>query len=132
MQEAVNWYRKAADSGNALAENNLADLYLRGEGVPQDDATAFRLFQQAAAQGQTSARIKLGYMYSAGRGTAKDPVTAYSWITAAANAGDGRGRDLMKSLESQLSAGQIAQAKENAQKLNAEAEAELSARVLQP
>jgi TPR repeat protein len=71
-------------------------------------------------------------MYSAGRGTTKDAATAYSWITAAANAGDGRGRDLMKSLESQLSPGEIAQAKENAKKLNAEAETKLSARVLQP
>jgi len=132
MKEAVNWYRKAADNGNALAQNNLADLYLRGEGVQQNDAMAFELFQQAAAQGQTGARIKLGYMYSAGRGTARDLLTAYSWITAAATAGDDRGRDLMRSIESRLSAGQIAQAKENARKLNAEADAELSARALQP
>jgi uncharacterized protein len=132
MPTAVNWYRKAADSGNAMAQNNLADLYLRGEGVPQDDATAFRLFQQAASQGQSGACIKLGYMYSTGRGTAKDLVTAYSWITVAATSGDARGRDLQRSIESQLSAGQIAQANENAKKLNAEAEAELSARVLQP
>jgi len=59
-------------------------------------------------------------------------VTAYSWITAASIAGDGRGRDLMRSIESQLSASQIAQGKENAKKLNTESETELSARVLQP
>jgi TPR repeat protein len=132
LHAAAEWYRKAADHGDALAQNNLADLYLRGEGVPQDDATAFRLFQQAASQGQTGARIKLGYMYSVGRGTPKDLVTAYSWITAAATAGDARGLDLQRSLESQLSASQIAQAKENARKLNAGAEAEVSARLLQP
>jgi TPR repeat protein len=71
-------------------------------------------------------------MYSAGRGAAKDLATAYSWITAAAISGDARGRDLLRSLESQLSPSQIAQAKENARKLNAETESELSARVLQP
>jgi TPR repeat protein len=132
LPAAANWYRKAADKGNALAQNNLADLYLRGEGVPQDDAAAFHLFQEAASQGQTGARIKLGYMYSTGRGTAKDIVTAYSWITAASTSGDARGHDLLQSLESQLSASQIAQAKENAKKLNAEGDTDLSARVLQP
>jgi TPR repeat protein len=132
LQAAVTWYRKAADSGNALAQNNLADLFLRGEGIAQDDAAAFRLFQQAAAQGQTGARIKLGYMYSSGRGTPKDLLTAYSWVTAAATAGDDRGSDLLRSLESKLSSGQVAQAKENAKKLSEEAGAQLSARVLQP
>jgi TPR repeat protein len=132
LQAAVTWYGKAAESGNALAQNNLADLYLRGEGVPQDDAKAFRLFQQAAAQGQTSARIKLGYMYANGRGTTKDLATAYSWIAAASIAGDGRGTDLMRALESQLTSDQIAQARENARKLSVEAEAELTAQVLKP
>lgn len=32
------WIRSA---GNPLAENNLGDMYLRGEGVPQDNAAAF-------------------------------------------------------------------------------------------
>jgi TPR repeat protein len=132
LQAAARWYRKAADNGNAFAQNNLADLYLRGEGVAQDDATAFRLFRQAASQGQTGARIKLGYMYSAGRGTAKDLVTAYTWISAASNAGDVRGHDLLQSIGSQLSASQIAQAKEGVKKLNAGTEPELAARLLQP
>jgi TPR repeat protein len=129
---AARWYRKAADNGNAFAQNNLADLYLRGEGVAQNDATAFRLFQQAASQGQTGARIKLGYMYSAGRGTAKDLMIAYTWISAASIAGDERGRDLLQSIESKLSASQIAQAKEGVKKLNAGTETELAARLLQP
>jgi len=132
LKTAVQWYTRAADNGNAFAENNLADLYLRGEGLPQDDATAFRLFHQAAAQGETGARIKLGYMYSAGRGTPKDLPTAYSWIMAAATAGDKRGDDLMRSIETQLSPAQLAQAKENARKLNAEGDAQLSAQALQP
>ena len=71
-------------------------------------------------------------MYSAGRGTARDLVTAYSWISAAAIAGDIRGRDLLQSIGSQLSASQIAQAKDGVKKLNAGTEAELAARLLQP
>ncbi|MBZ5653905.1 MAG: sel1 repeat family protein [Acidobacteriia bacterium] len=132
LQTAADWYRKAADAGVALAQNNLADLYLRGEGVPQDDAAAFRLFQQAASQGQTGARIKLGYMYSAGRGTPKDLATAYTWITAATIAGDARGRDLLRSIESQLTPAQIAEGHERAKKLNAEGAFTVLARALQP
>jgi TPR repeat protein len=129
---AAIWYRKAAESGDAMGEHNLGDLYLRGEGVEQNDAEAFRLFQQAATLGQTGARIKLGYMYSVGRGTAKDLETACAWITAATLAGDERGRDLLHSIETQLSAAQLANVRERARKLNAESDAQLSAKALLP
>jgi len=129
---AVRWYRTAANKSNALAQNNLADMYLRGEGVPQDDAEAFQLSQRAATQGQTGARIKLAYMYSSGRGVERDLATAYSWVAAADAAGDRRGDDLMRNLESQLTKVQIAQGKERAAKLNAEGEGEVMARALEP
>lgn len=92
-------------------------MYLRGEGVPQDNGAAFLWFQKAAAQGHTGARIKLGYMYAEGRGTRKDPEAAYSWITAAAMAGDPRGRDLLHSLERVLNEQQIGEARERASRL---------------
>jgi TPR repeat protein len=38
--EAMKWFRKAADQGNALGEANLGSLYARGEGVRQDYAEA--------------------------------------------------------------------------------------------
>jgi TPR repeat protein len=88
---AVSWYRKAADPGNAIGENNLADMYLKGEGVPQNNAEAFRWFEKAAIEGSTGARIKLGYLYANGLGVKKDPETAYAWISAASMAGDRRG-----------------------------------------
>ena len=88
----------------SLGENNLADMYLRGEGVPQNNAEAFRLFQKAAVQGSTGARIKLGYMYANGLGVKKDPETAYAWIFAASMAGDRRGDYLIPALKELLSA----------------------------
>jgi TPR repeat protein len=129
---AADWYRKAAEAGNALGENNLADLYLRGEGIAQNDAEAFRLFQQAAQQGHTGARIKLAYMYSTGRGAEKNLETACAWVTAATVAGDDRGRDLLHSIETQLTESQLAGAREKARKLNAESESQLSAKALLP
>jgi TPR repeat protein len=112
---AVSWYRKAADAGNAMGENNLADMYLRGEGVPQNNAEAFRLFQKAAIQGSTGARIKLGYMYANGLGVKKDPETAYAWISAASMAGDRRGDYLIPALKELLSAQQISAASQKAE-----------------
>ena len=130
LQTAASWYRKAAKAGDAMAQNDLADLYLRGEGVPQSDSEAFRLFRLAADQGQTAARIKLAYLYSTGRGTTKDLAAAYILLTAAANAGDARGKDLQRSIESQLTSAQIAEARQKARQLTTTSPEQLSAKAL--
>lgn len=48
--EAVNWFRKAADQGNAEAQHNLAWMYAKGTVVPRDYATAYMWMNLAAAQ----------------------------------------------------------------------------------
>jgi len=35
-KEAVKWYRKAAEKGNASAQYNLGGMYVYGEGVLKD------------------------------------------------------------------------------------------------
>ncbi len=40
--QAAQWYRKAAEQGNANAHGTLAVLYSVGQGVPQDYADAYR------------------------------------------------------------------------------------------
>ena len=35
--EAVKWYRKAAEQGNATAQSNLGHRYYNGEGVAKDE-----------------------------------------------------------------------------------------------
>lgn len=108
---AEHWYRQAAEAGEPQAQFSLADLYLHGEGVAQDDAAAFVGFRKAALQGHTGARIMLGSMYAAGRGTPKDLPSAYLWISAAALQGDTRGNATLLSLEAQLTAAQLAEAR---------------------
>ena len=39
--EAVRWYKKAADQGDADAQYDLGVAYYNGEGVPQDYAEAY-------------------------------------------------------------------------------------------
>ena len=43
-QEAVRWYRLAAEQGNAEAQHNLGLKYEYGDGVPQDYQEAVRWY----------------------------------------------------------------------------------------
>jgi uncharacterized protein len=48
--EALKWYRKAADQGNASALFNLGEMYDSGQGVPQDYVQAHMWLNLAASQ----------------------------------------------------------------------------------
>ena len=54
-REALKWYRKAADQGNAAAQRNLAVMFGEGLGVPQDYAEALKWFRRAAEQNDAAA-----------------------------------------------------------------------------
>ena len=54
--EAVKWYRKAADQGNASAQFNLGLMYDNGQGVPKDKAEAYKWWLLAGAQGDEQAK----------------------------------------------------------------------------
>jgi hypothetical protein len=57
--EAAYWYKKAAEQGEAAAENNLGVDYQLGDGIPQNHAKAIYWFQKAATQGYVLARHNL-------------------------------------------------------------------------
>ena len=48
---AVEWYRKAAEAGHKDAQYELGMCYLRGEGVPKDDYTAYCWFKESGHNG---------------------------------------------------------------------------------
>ncbi len=50
-QEAVKWYRRAAEQGDAGAQYNLALMYTRGQGMSQDYVLAHMWANLAASQG---------------------------------------------------------------------------------
>ena len=60
--EALKWYRKAADHGDAEARYNLGVIYERGDGVPQNCVEAVRWYHLAADQGYAAAQSSLGAM----------------------------------------------------------------------
>ncbi|MCI0744788.1 MAG: sel1 repeat family protein [Verrucomicrobia subdivision 3 bacterium] len=57
---AASCYRKAAQEGNSMAQNNLALMYTAGDGVERDLSEATKWFSRAAAQGDPAAQYHLG------------------------------------------------------------------------
>jgi TPR repeat protein len=50
-EDALQWYRAAAEAGYAGAQNSLGVMFSRGEGVAQDCDAAAQWMGRAAAQG---------------------------------------------------------------------------------
>ena len=70
-----------------LVPDNLGFMYYNGEGVPQDDQEAARLYRLAAEQGIALAQYNLGVMYSNGEGVSQDDQEAVRWYRLAAEQG---------------------------------------------
>jgi len=81
---ALNAFQSLAAQGNAEAQNNLGELYAKGQGVPQDYAQARQWYEKAAAQGHALAQNNLAELYFAGLGVPQDYVRAYLWVSLAA------------------------------------------------
>ena len=87
-KEAVNWYRKSAEQGDADAQHNLGVMYKKGLGVPQDYKEAVNWYRKSAEQGDAWAQDALGLMYRQGLGVPQDNVYAHMWFNIAASNGD--------------------------------------------
>ncbi len=87
-EEAVRWYRLAAEQGYARAQFYLGSMYQTGRGVPKDYKVALRWYKLAAVQGHAEAQFYLGTMYQNGRGVPKDYNVAARWHKLAAEQGD--------------------------------------------
>jgi TPR repeat protein/sugar phosphate isomerase/epimerase len=92
--QAVRWYRKAAEQGDAAAQNGLGFMYENGRGgLTKSDVEAVRWYRKAAEQGFAHGQANLGVMYEYGRGgLAKSDVEAVRWYRKAAEQGDAQGQ----------------------------------------
>jgi TPR repeat protein len=88
MAQAIAWYRKAADQGDAMAQMNLAIVYDQGIGIAQDYSEAAGLYRKAAEQGLPQAQYNLGLLYLYGRGMPKNGAQAAEWMRKAAEQGE--------------------------------------------
>ena len=78
-EQAVYWYRQAADLGDAYAMAKLGWMYRNGRGVEQSDEEAVRWYRPAAELGNADAMTNLGWMYRNGRGVEQSDEEAVSW-----------------------------------------------------
>jgi len=86
-EQALAWYRKAADQNNIPAEMHLAALYRDGGGktIPRDMEQAATWYRRAADQDDPTAQATLGVLYSMGQGVPHSDVEAYFWLDLAAS-----------------------------------------------
>ena len=109
-ENAVVWYKKAAEQCDAEAQCALGECYYQARGVEKDDKEARRWYEAAATQGNVTAQYMTGRLYAA----LSYNVAAVKWYTKAAEqecpeaqyelgvcyeAGDGVGKDEAKAAE---------------------------------
>jgi uncharacterized protein len=85
--QAMIWLRKAADQGDAEAQQGVGTLYRDGLGVPHDYMQAMGWFRKAADQNYALAQAKIGGMYLEGLGVAEDHKQDLTWYRKAARQG---------------------------------------------
>ncbi len=84
---AAHWLENAALQGNARAENELGDLYDRGDGVPKSRRLAEDWWEKAALRGNVRAQCKLGKRLLADKADGGDPERGRYWLQRAATEG---------------------------------------------
>lgn len=83
-QAASYWNHLAAQKGDPIACNNLANLYAWGKGVAQNAARALELYHRAARKGYAPAQYNLGNAYRKGKIVPRNFALAASWYKKAA------------------------------------------------
>jgi TPR repeat protein len=82
------WMKRAAESGHAMAANEVGRCYLLGEfGCPLDGAAAEYWLELAYERGDELGAFNLGYMYAHAFATKRDDVKSTRWLTIAAAEG---------------------------------------------
>ncbi|MDD6141854.1 MAG: toll/interleukin-1 receptor domain-containing protein [Bacteroidales bacterium] len=85
--KAVEWFRKAAERGNANAQCYLGYCFKDGAGVDKNYTEAVNWYRKAAEQGNPEAKNSLGVCYQNGYGVVKDLAEAVKWYRKAAEQG---------------------------------------------
>lgn len=84
---AHSWWLKAANKGNAAAQNNIGALYENGHGVTQDFNEAAKWYKKAAEQGLAVAQNNLATLFEEGNGVSINYTEAFNWYSKAAEQG---------------------------------------------
>ncbi|KAA8499375.1 putative cysteine-rich receptor-like protein kinase 39 [Porphyridium purpureum] len=88
--EALLWYRKAAQAGDAYSQCKLGSFFSNGlGGLRENKCAALVWFRKAAEQGYAPAQCNLGFCYANGWGDLReDKRAAVGWYRRAAEQGN--------------------------------------------
>ena len=76
-KKAIEWYKKAAEQGDAQAQYNVGVMYEFGpQGVDQSDSMAMRWYAKAAAQNDVDAQARINGILAKRRASASAPDAA--------------------------------------------------------
>lgn len=93
-EDALKWYRKAAEQGHAEAQFELGGRYWIGWSVEKNAEEAAKWYQKAAEQGHMEAQVALGKCYLVGIGMIQSADKAVEWCEKAAEQGFQYAKDL--------------------------------------
>ena len=110
FEAARHFWEAAAADGEVKALNNLAWLYLKGDGVPKDYTAAAEWLRQAAGRGLAVSQQTLAVMFAQGHGVLRDLGAAYMWSTIAAKNGNNGAAQLKDALVEKLTPEETAEA----------------------
>jgi TPR repeat protein len=119
IPEAVRWFTEAANQGHGLAAYNLAIIHQQGKGVQSNLKLGFEWLVYAAKLNCGLAQQHTADCYRRGGACATDPALAHAWYSMAAVADNelteeqkNRAEMNKKEIETELSAEQLAEARE--------------------
>ena len=121
-EEAVTWWRRAAQAGDLEAQFNLAQALVQGRGTTANEPQAFDWMLQAAESGLAPAQNQVGVMYAMGQGVALDAVEAHKWFYLARAAGDSAAKQNIEQSQPDLPRAQVDEAERRARRWRARAE----------
>ncbi|MEI7927413.1 MAG: hypothetical protein WCH40_02605, partial [Verrucomicrobiales bacterium] len=124
---AAAWLTRAAQGGDAPAQNNLGTMFERGAGVPQNYASAGQLYALAANQGNGPATLALARLHARGLGTKEDLPRAWALATLAAEREQEDGAKLAKELDAKFTAEQKVEAQKMLKEIKSDKPAEAPA-----
>jgi len=79
LEQAVYWYKKAAEQGDIDAQTSLSGMYRKGTGVTQDLKWAAYWCAKAAEQNDRYSQSFLGFLYETGSGVEQNFEQAAYW-----------------------------------------------------
>lgn len=86
-RQAMNWYQKAADKGDAYAQYAIGRMYHFGLEEGLDIKAAFAWYLKSAEQKFAPVEYKLAKLYRQGIGCEKDEAVALTWLQKSADHG---------------------------------------------